>query len=322
MKTQLLAVAAAAALGGAATGYLLAPSPGDAAARPAAGSLVTGTLHAALNMPAGDRAKAAALGYDLFDVDPDAGDVAALPKGGRALLWVGNTTCGGFQQDSASAFADTVKRFAGNDRVYGWYLSDEPNPDQCPGIAGKLRQRADIVHKYAPGQKAFASLTDWPMGPLKPSETHLDLIGLDPYPCRSGHGGCDLNAIDTMVGQATRAGFTKKMIVPVFQTFGQSCSDGEKNWRLPAAAEMKAILTRWDRLVPRPAFDISYSWGRQDAWACPALADADGSGGNPDLQSVMKRHNLRRTGPGVPERDPAPSPSPTATGACPEPAKP
>ena len=79
--------------------------------------------------------------------------------------------------NSTSAFADTVKRFAGNDRVYGWYLSDEPNPDQCPGIAGELRRRADIVHRYAPGQKAFASLTDWPMAPLKPSETHLDLIG-------------------------------------------------------------------------------------------------------------------------------------------------
>ncbi|GAA0248213.1 hypothetical protein GCM10009527_050950 [Actinomadura nitritigenes] len=327
MKTRLLAVAAAAALGGAATGYLLAPSPGDAAARPAAasraaGTLPTGTLHAALNMPAGDRAKAAALGYDLFDVDPDAGEIASLPKGGRALLWVGNTTCGDFQQNSTSAFADTVKRFAGNDRVYGWYLSDEPNPDQCPGIAGELRRRADIVHRYAPGQKAFASLTDWPMAPLKPSETHLDLIGLDPYPCRLGRGGCDLGAIDTMVGQATRAGFTRRMIVPVFQTFGQSCSGGEKNWRLPAAGEMKAILTRWDRLVPRPAFDISYSWGRQDAWACPALADADGRDGNPDLQSVMRAHNLRRTGPGVPERDPAPAPSPTAaTGSCPEPAK-
>jgi hypothetical protein len=125
-----------------------------------------------------------------------------------------------------------------------------------------------------------------------------------------------------MVGQATRAGFTRKMIVPVFQTFGQSCSDGEKNWRLPAAGEMKAILTRWDRLVPRPAFDISYSWGRQDAWACPALSDADGRDGNPDLQSVMRTHNLRRTGPGVPSRDPAPAPSPTTTtGSCSEPAK-
>ncbi|WP_433472541.1 hypothetical protein ACQPZP_27095 [Spirillospora sp. CA-142024] len=326
MKTRLAAVAAVAALGGAALGYLIAPSPGDAFARPMAHETASGTLHLALNMPAGDRAKAASLGYDLFDVDPDADDIASLPKGGRALLWVGNTTCGDFQQGSASAFADTVKRFAGNDRVYGWYLSDEPNPDECPGIVDEIRRRADIVHRYAPGQKAFASLTDWPMRPLKPSATHLDLIGLDPYPCRTDGEGCDLDAIDTMVGQAARAGFPRGMIVPVFQTFGQSCNDGERNWRLPDEAQLRSILRRWDRLVPRPAFDISYSWGRQDAWACPALADATGRGGTPDLQSVMKRHNLRRTGPALPPgRTPTPTAStkpPASPGPCPGPASP
>lgn len=320
MRTHLAAVAAAVALGGAVTGYLIAPSPGGASARPAA--LSTGTLHLALNMPAGDRAAAAALGYDLFDVDPDEDDIASLPAGGRALLWVGNTTCGGFQQESTSAFTATVKRFAGNDRVYGWYLSDEPNPDECPDIAGKIRKRADIVHRYAPGQKAFASLTDWPMRPLKPSETHLDLIGLDPYPCRTGRKTCDLGAIDTMVGQADRAGFPRRMIVPVFQTFGQSCNDGERNWRLPGEGQLRSILRRWDRLVPRPAFDISYSWGRQDAWACPALSDADGGGGLPDLQSVMKAHNTRRTGPGLPARKPGQTPAPAASEKPPAPAGP
>ncbi|SFO57919.1 hypothetical protein K8Z49_09730 [Actinomadura madurae] len=335
MKTQLAAmhlaaVGAAAALAGAVTGYLIAPSPGDAAARPAAHQRASGTLHLALNMPAGDRAEAAALGYDLFDTDPDEDDIAALPKGGRALLWVGNTTCGAFQEESDAAFAATVKRFAGNARVYGWYLSDEPNPDQCPGIVGEIRRRADIVHRYAPGQVAFASLTDWPMRPLRPSATHLDLIGLDPYPCRTGGGGCDLDAIDTMVGQAARAGFPQRMIVPVFQTFGQSCNDGERHWRLPDEAQLTSILRRWDRLVPRPAFDISYSWGRQDAWACPTLADADGTGGRPDLQAVMKRHNLRRTGPArPPSRTPSRSPAPTSsaepqapTAPCPAPGGP
>ncbi|MFD0686137.1 hypothetical protein [Actinomadura fibrosa] len=301
MKTRLAAVAAAAATAGAAAGYLIAPSPGDASARPAAAHSAAARsapgrpLHVALNMPAEDQARAARLGYDLFDVAPDEGAVAALPAGGRALLWVGNSTCGDFEIADTDDFAATVKRFAGNGRVYGWYLSDEPNPDECPGIVEKIRRRADIVHRYAPGQKAFASLTDWPMRPLRPSAAHLDLIGLDPYPCRAGRSGCDLDVIDTMVGQAARAGFPRRMIVPVVQTFGQSCNDGERTWRLPGAAELRSILDRWDRLVPSPAFDISYSWGRQDEWACPALADADGSGGRPDLQSVMKRHNQRRT---------------------------
>lgn len=331
MKAHLATVAAAAAIAGALTGYLLAPSPGDASAKgtaataavPRAAGAAAGsadargapkslrTRHVALNMPAGDRAKAAALGYNLFDVDPDEGEIASLPEGSQALLWVGNTTCGGFEL-AGDAFTQTVKRLAGNPRVYGWYLSDEPNPKECPDIVAKIRQRADVIHRYAPGQKAFASLTDWPMTPLAPSATHLDLIGLDPYPCRADSGGgCDLKAIDTMVGQATRAGFPKRMIVPVFQTFGQSCSSGEKNWRLPAAAQLQAILNRWDRLVPSPAFDISYSWGRQDEWACPTLKDADGTAGQPDLQAVMKRHNARHTVPSPASTPPSSTPSGT-----------
>lgn len=328
MKTRLAAVAAAAALGGALTGYLLSPSAGGAAARPAAAPVVyrRGTLHVALNMPAEDRAKAAALGYDLFDTGPDEGDIASLPKGGRALVWAGNTTCGPFEPDGISEFTDLVKRFGDDDRVYGWYLSDEPNPDECPDVVGKIRERADVVHRYAPRQKAFASLTDWPMEALKPSATRLDLVGLDPYPCRTGGGRCDLNAIDTMLRQARRAQIPSRMIVPVFQTFGQSCTTGDHNWRLPGAGEMRSMLARWDRFVPRPAFDISYSWGRQDEWACPSLSDADGRSGTPDLHAVMKRHNTRPTGPGLPPHRPEPgrsakpesSPSAPPPSGCPK----
>ncbi|MFG2000294.1 hypothetical protein ACGFNU_14190 [Spirillospora sp. NPDC048911] len=321
MRSHLAVVAAAAALAGAATGYLLSPSPSTAGTETVSFAPVR-TRHVALNMPAGDRAKAAALGYDLFDVDPDADEIASLPKGAQALLWVGNTTCGGFGM-TEEAFADAVRRLARNPRVYGWYLSDEPNPAECPDIVAQIRRRADVIHRYAPGQKAFASLTDWTMTPLKPSATHLDLIGLDPYPCRTEARGCDLRAIDRMVGQAVKAGFPKSMMVPVFQTFGQSCNKGDKNWRLPTASQLRAILGRWNELLPRPAFDISYSWGRQSEWACPTLADA------PALQAIMKEHNNRRLGPapsdpdqGTPPKDtpsqetpskPAETPSPCTT---------
>ncbi|WP_067472593.1 glycoside hydrolase family 16 protein [Actinomadura hibisca] len=301
MRRRLIAWIASAALAGAAAGttagLALNPTPGDAAprlatttgARPA-----TGTRHLALNMPAADRARAAALGYDLFDVGPDPAEIAALPEGGRAMVWVGNFTCGDFAL-SADDFTAAVKRLARDPRVYGWYLSDEPNPQQCPGVVGEIRKRADIVHKHAPGQKAFASLTDWTMEPLRVADTHLDLIGLDPYPCRAEAKGCDLKAIDRMVAQADKAGFSRRMMVPVFQTFGQACSTGDKNWRLPTAAQLQSILDRWKTLLPGPALDISYSWGRQKEWACPALADADGDDGHPDLQAVMRKHNATRS---------------------------
>ncbi|MGI5169611.1 glycoside hydrolase family 16 protein [Spirillospora sp. CA-253888] len=296
MRHRLVAWTASAALAGAAAGttagFVLNPAPGDAAPRLATSTgarPATATRHLALNMPAADRAEAAALGYDLFDVGPDPAEIAALPPGGQAMVWVGNFTCGDFAL-SAERLTDAVKRLARNPRVYGWYLSDEPNPQECPGIVGEIRKRADIVHRHAPGQKAFASLTDWSMEPLRVADTHLDLIGLDPYPCRTGAEECDLKAIDRMVAQAERAGFSRRTMVPVFQTFGQSCSTGDKNWRLPTAAQLQAILDRWKSLLPSPALDISYSWGRQKEWACPTLADADG-GDHPDLQSVMRKHN-------------------------------
>ncbi|MFC4911031.1 hypothetical protein [Actinomadura gamaensis] len=283
MRTHhLAAVAAVAALAGGVFGYLAHPSTGSAT--PVASTATTGRLHVALNMPAADRTRAAALGYNLFDVGPD--EIGALPKDGRALVWVGNTTCGGFEM-SADDFGATVRRLARDPRVYGWYLSDEPNPAQCPGIVRQIRERADLIHRYAPGQKAFASLTDWTMAPLKPSATRLDLIGLDPYPCRSDASGCDPKAIAAMVGQAGRAGFARSMMVPVIQTFGQACSSGEKTWRLPTPAQLTTILKQWDALLPNPAFDISYSWGHQAEWACPTLADS------PGLQQVMKAHNAR-----------------------------
>ncbi|RFU41411.1 hypothetical protein DZF91_11925 [Actinomadura logoneensis] len=308
MRTHhFAAVAAVAALAGGVFGYLVHPSEGSAApAVPAAAPRHTsGTLHVALNMPASDRERAAALGFDLFDVDPD--EVGALPKDGRALVWVGNTTCGGFEM-SADAFGSTVRRLARDPRVYGWYLSDEPNPAECPGIVGRIRERADLIHRYAPGQKAFASLTDWTMTPLKPSATHLDLIGLDPYPCRSDASGCDPKAIATMVAQADRAGFARAMMVPVIQTFGQACSAGEKNWKLPTAPQLTNLLRQWDALLPHPAFDISYSWGHQSDWACPTLADS------PGLQQVMKLHNTRPA-----RRTPAPTGTPDPTATPPEP---
>ncbi|MQY08796.1 hypothetical protein [Actinomadura macrotermitis] len=320
--------ALAGTLAGALTGFLLAPSPGDAAPRAATTTPTAvskaravrpagATHHLALNMPAADRAKAAALGYDLFDVGPDPDEIAALPPGGRAMVWAGNFTCGDFTM-AADDFTAAVERLAGDPRVYGWYLSDEPDPAGCPGIAAEIRRRADIVHTHAPGQKAFASLTDWSMRPLRPETTHLDLIGLDPYPCRTGATGCDLRRVDAMVAQADQAGFPRRMIVPVFQTFGQTCAGGEDAWRLPTARQLRALLDHWKTLAPRPALDISYSWGHQHQWACPTLADA------PGLQAVMKRHNTAATTESKPPAPtPTPTPATTTTAPCaPQPARP
>ncbi|GAA4092099.1 hypothetical protein [Actinomadura miaoliensis] len=263
-------------------------TPGGPAARPG------GTRHLALNTAPHDFARLRALGYDVVDVKPDEWPVRGVPDGMRALLWVGNSTCGPFELPFEE-FTAAVRRLAGHPGVYGWYLSDEPNPGACPWVAGEIRRRAEYVRRHAPGQVSFVSLTDWqPMRAVAPARTGVDLVGLDPYPCVRPRPGCDLGEIDRMVRMAGAAGIPRRVIVPVFQTFGQSCADGTYRFRLPTEGQLRAILRRWDRLVPDPPMDVSYSWGRQRKSACPTLADADGRAGRPDLQSVMREHNARR----------------------------
>jgi hypothetical protein len=210
------------------------------------------------------------------------------------MVWMGDGSCADLSR-SFPRFTAAVRRLGTDPRVYGWYFADEPDPSQCRGIAAELRKRADYLHRHAPRQRSFALLAGWSLEAFRPSVTHLDLVGLGPYPCRIGNARCDLDVIDRTYRRARRVGIRPSMMVPVIQAFGQTCTTGRaRNWRLPDPAELHAVLRRWGRLVPGAPFDISYSWGRQERWACPALMDADGTGGRPDLQVVMKAHNRDR----------------------------
>ncbi|WP_030169229.1 hypothetical protein [Spirillospora albida] len=263
-------------------------TPGRPATQPG------GTRRIALNTDPADYPRLRALGYDLVDAQPDESQLARVPAGMRAMLWVGNFTCGGFELDFP-AFTRAVERFGRDPRVYGWYLSDEPNPEECPRIAREIRRRADHIRRHAPGQVSYIALTDWPMKPVAPERTGVDLVGLDPYPCKGGveaEDDCNIDAIDRMVRLADKAGIPRTMVAPVFQTFGQTCSKGDKQYWLPTERQFRQILERWDRLAPRAPLEVSYSWGRQKEWACPTLADAAG-GDQPDLQGILRARHAR-----------------------------
>ncbi|HEY7485508.1 MAG TPA: hypothetical protein VH912_13680 [Streptosporangiaceae bacterium] len=264
------------------------------------------TKHLALNTSSADWPKLTSLGYNVFDIGPDAGELAALPSGGQGMLWVGNTTCDDFEL-SYGEFTAAVRRLAGNPRVFGWYLSDEPDPAQCPGVVNEIRRRADYIHAHASGQHAFVSATDYEYRPLRPANSHVDLIGLDPYPCESH---CDMRVVDRYLNGAMAGGFPRNAIVPVFQTFGEECSQGRAVNRLPSESQLRQLLARWKTFAPHPVLDISYSWGHQDQWACPTLKDADGTNGRPDLQRIMKAHNLSSGAADPAPTQPKPKPKP------------
>ena len=287
---------------GATPSHAQSPSPGHPPATYPPPPLPNDTLHFIANV--GDRISAVrGLGYTLMDTGSDPELVNALPAGVRALVWMGsldNSDCGnpGY---NFSAFTKAVDRLVGNPKVFGYFLADEPHPKVCPTTAADLRQRADYIHAHDPTHYSFVVVLDGSnqcngsygceFAALGPAKTHVDLIGLDPYPCNTSNAktGCEYSKIKSTVQNAKKNGIPASAIVPVFQAFGQSCA-ASNYYRMPTAAEMTKMLSTWHSLAPKPAFDYTYTWGRQGS-ACPTLVDANGAGGYPDLQAVMLKHN-------------------------------
>lgn len=241
------------------------------------------------------------LGFNLFDLGPDKSRIDALGPNQKALVWLGNldnTNCTpGY---SWSEFTSAVRRLAHDPKVFGYYISDEPHPSECPQTASHIRKRADYIREQDPAQKSFIVVMDASrlcgddMGceyrQLRPSITHVDLVGIDPFPCRVS-GGCSADKVDLEVARAVRGGIPVESIVPVFQVFGQDCAAKQtKFYSQPSPSELAAMLNHWAALVPNPAFDFAYTW-RSEGPACPALDRATGHNGYPNLQAVIKQHN-------------------------------
>jgi hypothetical protein len=274
-----------------------APGPSSVPVPPSGG-----TLHFIANVGAQISA-VGALGFNLLDTGPDPESVDALPAGTRALVWLGtldNHDCA-HPSYTFAAFTRAVDALAGNPRVFGYFLADEPHPGLCPTAAADLRQRADYIHRHDPTHRSFIVVLDGSnscggtygceFAALAPAKSHVDLIGLDPYPCNTdnAHTGCADQKIDDTVHHAEHNGVPARAIVPVFQAFGQACA-ASAYYRLPSTAELSGMLRHWAALVPHPVFDYAYGWAHQGS-ACPTLADANGANGYPDLQAVIRQHN-------------------------------
>jgi hypothetical protein len=182
-----------------------------------------------------------------------------------------------------------VDAFAGDPRLVGFYVMDEPTPSTCP--AANLLAEDDWIHSHVPGARTFAILENGGretsptfVGSDTPADCRLDLIGLDPYPVRSELRSPDYAEITQYVRMAEAQGWPCASIVPVYQTFGGgSYDDADGRWVLPTAAQERELLARWAAVVPAPRFDYSYSWGSQ-------LGDT-ALGQSPALQAVFAAKN-------------------------------
>lgn len=232
-------------------------------------------------------------GFNLADVS-SAAELRVLPPGVKALVWVGQ--CEG----ATARFMNAVRPFVGQPNIFGYYLMDNPDPRgrlaggplSGPCTTEKLNAEADWIHAKIPGAKTFivlmnlSSSTKPSFDPsYNPARLHVDLFGLDPYPCRSELNGCDLDMINRYVAAAESVGVPRSRMVPIYQAFGGGnwVDDGGGTYLLPSVEQERQMLSRWGMLIPTPPFDYSYSWGVQRGdYALENSAE---------LRSVFATHN-------------------------------
>lgn len=259
----------------------------------------TSTAHFTVNL-AGAYAAAHSAGFTVFDVSGSTSNPAgvktkldALPSGTQAMIWVGNLgKADGAEGFSRAQFKAQVDALAQDPRVFGYFIADEPHPILFPTVVGEIAARADYVRAVAPTQKSFIVVLDGSKycngslgceyAALAPSKTHVDVLGVDSYPCHLG-APCDFTKIPERVNAAVKAGVPRSQIAPVYQAFGQ---EGGTNpyYRTPTATELTTMLSTWKANVPSPVLDYAYTWGTQSS-STQALSN------HPELQAVVKVHN-------------------------------
>lgn len=239
---------------------------------------------------------AGSFGFNLADVQ-SVEQLNSLPEGTKGLVWLDKA------EGVTSDFINTVSQYIGNDKVFGFYLADEPDPTGLWGTkvsAADLKAESDWIHANVPGAKTFIvmmnmGMTTNPtyMDTYNPANTGIDYYGLDPYPVRSG-GQLDLSAIDKNVDAAIKAGIPLSSIVPVYQAFGGGdwSTDTGDAYVMPTSTQMKAMIDHWAGVVPNPAFDYAYHWQSQNG--DQALSTHDG------LLDVFRGHNAGSATPAAP----------------------
>jgi hypothetical protein len=198
-------------------------------------------------------------GWNLLDVG-SVSSADALPRGAKGLVWVGdydNDTCS-WEQSNAQVRSE-VENAVGDRKVYGFFISDEPNPYKCPSAPGDHKARTKLIHSIDGSKRtvivldsngfsgqnsndALAQLPGW--------KGTADYIGLDPYPCYRGER-CDFSWVKKTIGHANAAGLPYWGVTQAF--------DGG-SWRWPTPAEEARLLTLWAHSRQRGYMTFAWDW--------------------------------------------------------------
>jgi chitodextrinase len=211
-------------------------------------------------------------GWNLYDVSSKS--VAdALPAGTQSLYWVGdynNSTCSWEMSDSA--VTSEVQQMVGDSKIFGYFISDEPNPYACPNAPAQHKARTALIHSIDPAKQVVIVLdsngfsgraTQDALDQIPLWKGTADVIGLDPYPCYQG-GACDYTWIDRTIAAADAAGIPYWGVVQAFD---------DSSWRWPTAAEEQHMLTQWGNSHEGGYMTFAWTWAGNNLSSQPALLD-------------------------------------------------
>jgi hypothetical protein len=224
-----------------------------------------------------DTADPAALSDGLTVLDASPSELQSLPPDAHALVWLGGydaATCRFAADDAEVAGWFARYALAGDPRVFGYFVADEPNADhRCPAAPEQVRRRSALVRSLDPDRSRFTLANIDDPQQFAAFRDSVDVLSTDPYPCAAGAPDCDWSLIPSYVAALRAADVTRYMAMV------QAFSGGD--WRWPTPVELRRMLDQWRASDWCGA--LVFSWAYQGA----RLAD------HPELRSVLRDFGAR-----------------------------
>ncbi|MFI9150175.1 hypothetical protein [Streptomyces sp. NPDC053367] len=212
-------------------------------------------------------------GYTLADVNP--AHVEDTPVRQRALVWLGGYDKANCRWEwSDDRVREEFERYdlAGNRRIAGYFIADEPNTNlNCPQAAGEVRERARLVRSLDPDTDRFTLVNVDRPDQFADFKGTTDVMSVDVYPCLVDRP-CDWTKIPEVIAKLREVGVERYMGMLQAFSFEQ--------WRWPTAEELRGMIAQWQRSDWEG--QLTFSWEYEGA----RLTD------HPELLSVLRRLNL------------------------------
>lgn len=206
-------------------------------------------------------------GYNLVDLDPFRSVIDDLPRGQRALVWIGPydpATCA-FDVSDAEV-RRMLAPLAGDRKVAGYYIADEADDalpaygGKCPHVVAQVTARSTLVHMLAPGAFTYEVVTE--PGNFAAFARATDVLGADPYPCLARRR-CDMTMIPRYIA-ALRA-------AKVAHYWGVLQAFSTREWRYPTPAELQAMIEQWQQSSWQGEQTFAWSYSGHSLMQHPAL---------------------------------------------------